>query len=381
MDKGGRLVVKTAVVYGSGQTGRGYVTRYLKEKGYQITFIEKNKQLIQYLNEDGGYAIHFYHKDRTPVLISHFHAYSLADELRPLLLEADLVITSVGEENLHEVATSLTKHLTENEIPQLLTCENGINPASVLKRSLQKNMATDKDFLVSQTAVFCSTVNIDETRLDILSQNETYFPYDAEGFKGALDFDGAVPVTDFENFLKRKIYTYNCLAGLISYLGYVKGYRIYSEAANDPEISEIMELLLKELNPALADYFNIPLEEQQAFSQKALAKFKDQFILDYVIKNGRAARRKLGSTERIYAPYQILRERNYSTEIMALVAGAALTYLEMIEYEGENFDPSKELSETLHLDEQNDFIKQSVAFYRQIKNEEEPLRLLNLLEN
>lgn len=379
MDKGGKLVNKKAVVYGAGQTGRGYVARYLKEKGYQITFIEKNEQLIQYLNEDERYDIHFYHKDRTPFIVDNFHVYSLLDELRSILLDADLIITSVGEENLSEVATSLTKHLSGNEIPQLLTCENGINPARVLKRSLQKCTATNKDFLISQTAVFCSTVNIEGTRLDILSQNETYFPYDSDGFEGKLDFSGAVPIANFENFLKRKIYTYNCLAGLISYLGYVKGYRIYSEAANDPEISEIMDRLLEELDPALANYFGISLEEQHKFSQKALAKFKDKFILDYVIKNGRAARRKLGATERIYAPYQILKERDYNTEIITLIAGAALTYLETIEFDGENFAPTEELSKILNLDTNDEFVKQSVDFYHMIKGAKEPLQLFDLL--
>ncbi|AYW48278.1 mannitol dehydrogenase [Tetragenococcus osmophilus] len=378
MDKGGSLVSKTAIVYGAGQTGRGYAARYLQESGYQIIFIEKNDQLVQRLNEDKHYEIHFYHKDRTPIIINDFRVYNLEEGLRTFLLEADLIITSVGEENLHEVATSLAKHLSEDEVPQLLTCENGINPARVLKQTLQKNMNTGKDFATSQTAVFCSTVDINSTRLDILSQNETYFPYDSDGFNGTLDFAGAVPITNFENFLKRKIYTYNCLAGLISYLGYVKGYRIYSEAANDPEISKIMNRLLDDLNPALADYFDISLEEQQGFSQRALVKFKDELILDYVIKNGRAARRKLGTTERIYAPYKILKERGYNTEIMTLVAGAALTYLEMIEYEGEDYMPAKELSKILNLDDQDEFVRQAVDYYYQIKNKEQ-LQLLDLL--
>jgi len=380
MDKGGRLVDKIAVVYGAGQTGRGYVARYLQESGYRIVFIEKNDQLIQRLNEDKHYEIHFYHKDRIPIIINGFRIYNLEERLRPFLLEADLIITSVGEENLYEVATSLAKHLSEDEVPQLLTCENGINPARVLKQALQKSMDTDKDFIVSQTAVFCSTVNINSTRLDILSQNETYFPYDSDGFNGTLDFAGAVPITNFENFLKRKIYTYNCLAGLISYLGYVKGYCIYSEAANDSEISKIMNYLLDELNPALANYFGISLEEQQTFSQKALAKFKDKLILDYVVKNGRAARRKLGETERIYAPYQILKEQGYNTKIMTLTAGAALIYLEMVEYDGENFMPSNEVSEILDLDGEDEFVKQATNFYYQIKDtNKEQLQLLGLL--
>src|SRR5699024_10491428 len=111
--------------------------------------------------------------------------------------------------------------LKEDEIPQLLTAENGTNPAKVLNKELQKHYNLDFSTKISQTAIFCSTINIEKTRLDILSQNETYFPYDSDGFEGELDFLGAEPRSNFEYFFERKIYTYNCLAGLISYLGYI----------------------------------------------------------------------------------------------------------------------------------------------------------------
>ncbi|MCB6566896.1 hypothetical protein LI169_17750, partial [Desulfovibrio desulfuricans] len=84
-----------------------------------------------------------------------------------------------------------------------LTAENGINPAKVLRTHL-KDAGVEGDYTVTQTAVFCSTVSIHDTRLDILSMNEAYFPYDADELD-ELDFEGAVPVHDFEKFFKRKI--------------------------------------------------------------------------------------------------------------------------------------------------------------------------------
>ena len=133
------------------------------------------------------------------------------------------------------------------------------------------------DYVVSQTAIFCSTVIVRGTRLDILSQNETYFPYDCDEFTDPFDFEGAVPVHNFEKFFKRKIYTYNCLAGLISYCGYIKGFEVYGEAAVDPDISGLMDRLLEELNPCLEAYFEISGEEQAAFAKK----FREKAIRKY----------------------------------------------------------------------------------------------------
>ncbi len=236
---------KKAVVIGAGQSGRGYVARYLYEKDYEITFVDEKKELVDLLEEDRAFSIHFYHMDRTPVYVNGFHAYTTySEEARKAIGEADYVFTAVGEQNLGDVAKQLKEGMEgKQKRTVVITCENGINPGKVMREHMQKEQI-GADYVVSQTAIFCSTVIIRGTRLDILSQNETYFPYDCDEFTDPFDFDGAVPIHNFEKFFKRKIYTYNCLAGLISYCGYIKGFEVYGEAAIDPDISELMDRLL-----------------------------------------------------------------------------------------------------------------------------------------
>lgn len=327
--KGMNVDMKKAVVIGAGQTGRGYVTRYLTEKNYDIVFIDINHKLVEKMDKDKEFSIHFYNRDRTPVHVSDYKVYDVyTKEAEEAIHESDYIFTAVGEQNLKDVAKQI-KEGFENKQKNtvIITCENGINPARVLRNSLQ-DLGCLKGYVISQTAVFCSTVNLLQTRLDILSQNETYFPYDCDEFTGDFDFSGAVKVHNFEKFLKRKIYTYNCLAGLISYCGYIKGYKVYGEAANDMEISELMDRLLKELNPALAKYFEIDIKDQEDFANRALTKFKDKNILDYTIKNGRDAKRKLGPTERIIAPMQIIANNGGDVRILEFNAAAALCYWE-----------------------------------------------------
>lgn len=316
-----------AVIIGAGQTGRGYAARHLAEKNYQITFIDINEQLVEYLQEDKRYCIHFYDMDRTPFSVEGFSAYGVNDvQAGAAVLDADFIYTAVGEQNLSAVAAFCAPALKQKHKQTVfMTNENGINPARVLREALNE-LGIKEHIIVSQTAVFCSTINVNGTRLDILSQNMSFYPYDADELKGAFDLHGAVPVHNFERFLQRKIYTYNCLAGLISYIGYIKGYTIFGDAANDLQISDLMDHLLVQLNPALALFFDISLEEQTDFSVKALEKFKNRNILDYVIKNGRAAKRKFGKTERIVAPMTIIEDNNGDASIMYLIAAAALCY-------------------------------------------------------
>jgi Mannitol-1-phosphate/altronate dehydrogenases len=383
----GKQKMTKAVIIGAGQTGRGYIGRLLTEKNYDIIFVDQNQDIVKLLSEDNHFSVHFYDKDRTPVIVSGYQALPVSStKLADAIHEADFIFTAVGEQNLLSVAKMLKAGLADKKKKtNIITCENGINPARVLKNHLEElEFPLGESVSVSQTAVFCSTVNLLETRLDILSQNENYFPYDADGLPGTLGINGAVPVHDFEKFLKRKIYTYNCLAGIISYFGYLKGYLVYGEAANDGEISDLMDELLTQLNPALAKYFNISLEEQQTFSQKALQKFKNKKILDYVIKNGRAAKRKLGSTERIMAPLEIIEKNQGNANILYFNAAAALCYWEELAGKSEPVvagDSITELCNILQTSQANPRIKKVQAYLKLIKQNRGQLNLKTIIHS
>ncbi len=378
--------MKKAVVIGAGQSGRGYVARYLFEKGYDITFLDEKEELVKLLADDQAFSIHFYHMDRKPVYVNGFKAYkTYSEEAKQAIAEADFVFTAVGEQNLGDVAKQLKIGMEGKEKRTVvITCENGVNPGRVMKNHMIKEEIL-AEYVVSQTAIFCSTVIIRGTRLDILSQNETYFPYDCDEFTDEFDFDGALPVHNFEKFFKRKIYTYNCLAGLISYCGYIKGFEVYGEAAIDPDISELMDRLLLELNPCLEKYFEISKEEQAAFSQKALDKFKDQYILDYNVKNGRAPKRKLGPTERIMTPMNILIEHGKDPRIMQFVAAAALVYWD--ELQGQNNEPMLEKDLITTFCEINDLQKEDpiVAgvekYLKMIQENRQNIHIIDMLYN
>lgn len=369
---------------GAGQSGRGYVARYLYEKNYEITFIDKNKELIDVMQEDHEYSIHFYRKDRTPLHIHGFTAYEAYTEgAKAAIYEADFIFTAVGEQNLNDVAKQLEEGMKNKQKETILfACENGVNPGRVLREAMEKENI-HSPYRVSQSAIFCSTVSLEGTRLDILSMNETFFPYDCDGYDGDFDFNGAVAMHDFEKYFKRKIYTYNCLAGLISYCGYVKGYEVYGDAANDQDISDLMDALLKDLNPVLQEYFQISKEDQEAFANKAMDKMKDKSILDYNIKNGRAPERKLGPTERIMTPLNILKEHKKDTKIMEFVAAAALIYWEELQGSASakklSKDPIDELCEMNKLSRNDEIVKHIEQYVDAIKRNRNNVIIMDIL--
>ena len=59
--------MKEAVLIGAGQTGRGFIAPILQTNAYHITFIDKNKELIDRLNAEKSYTVHYFGDGKEPV--------------------------------------------------------------------------------------------------------------------------------------------------------------------------------------------------------------------------------------------------------------------------------------------------------------------------
>ena len=72
--------MKEAVLIGAGQTGRGFIAPILQTNAYHITFIDKNKELIDRLNGKILYRSLLPVMGKEPVTITDYDAYTTADE-------------------------------------------------------------------------------------------------------------------------------------------------------------------------------------------------------------------------------------------------------------------------------------------------------------
>ncbi len=152
---------------------------------------------------------------------------------------------------------------------------------------------------MAAAAIFCSTIELADTRLDMQSETYDELPYDVENLTTFSPFPWMKATKNFPALLKRKIYTYNCFSGCIAYLGAYKGYQWYAEAANDTEIAAILDRIAEPLNQTIAKNFGITIEEQTLFSQAALRKFRDASIRDDIPRNARNVFRKLAPHDRL----------------------------------------------------------------------------------
>lgn len=329
---------KTAVV-GAGKTGRGFLGRLLKEAGKEILFIDKDAELVKELNAAGKFSVEFFGNEREPLEVDHFRACTWEDAS---LEDVELIFVSVGGQNLREAGACLARCMDRSRVSggykhgekkectaefqgkdrhyYIIACENASNPSQTLRDAIGK-----ANISVSEATVFCTT--IEGKGLGILSENYPYLQCDAGLLDGyAPEMKQVRPMEHFSNFLTRKLYTYNAASCVIAYLGWAKGYTDYADAANDPEILELLDQNYAATNRVLCREFGYDEKDQEEFALLSKKKFCDRTIQDTVARNARDPQRKLAASERIMGPLRLLHQYGEDASVLEKTAAAALIY-------------------------------------------------------
>lgn len=308
------------VIIGAGKTGRGYLARLLKESDKEIYFVDKDAALIRKLQDKRSFLIHFFGNVREDFEVRDYSAVTWEDAD---LSDTSLIFVSVGGTNLTDVGSELKEKLSADHHYDIITCENSSHPAQVLKNAIGDGF----DISVSESTVFCTTIEAEGTELDINSENYPYLQCNADLLPGFVsDIPGIRLLKGFGDFLTRKLYTYNAASCVLAYLGAVKGYTDYRDAGRDPEILEKLDRNYEMTNKVLCEVYGYDSEDQKEFAALSRAKFTSQVIVDTIDRNAREPQRKLQDKERIIGPMKLIYEHGIMPDVLIETAAAALLY-------------------------------------------------------
>lgn len=307
---------KIAVI-GAGKTGRGFIGRLLAEAGEPVRYIDKNESLVNDMRDAGSFQVHFFGGRRDDFTVDNFEITTWADTD---LTGIELILIAVGGTNLEDVGKELAQRLPVDSEVRIITCENASHPSETVKNAIGRpNMP------VSEATVFCTTIEADG--LDIRSENYPKLQCDAEALKGYIPSVKTItPVEGFGNFLTRKLFTYNAASCIIAYLGWLKGYTSYGEAANDPEILAKLDMNYAVTNRVLCKVFGYAEEDQAQFALLSKEKFTNMEIVDTIERNAREPHRKLGAEERIIGPMKLIAAQGEDISVLVETAAAMLLY-------------------------------------------------------
>lgn len=328
----------TAVHFGAGNIGRGFVGLILHRAGYRVIFADVVDDLIDSIAASSSYTVHAVGADGFDETVDDYRAINSKTheaDVVAAIATADIVTTAVGPNILRFVAPVIAAGLQARTVDTKLTvmaCENAINATDVLVGEMRKHVG-DWD-AVAAKAVFANTAvdrivpgQAADAGLDVTV--ETYFEWAIE----TPPFGGSPPVIpdatwvdDLAPYIERKLFTVNTGHASTAYFGFVKGIHKLSDALADDEVRAQVEGVLAETKALLVAKHEFPAEVQQAYLEKILQRFANPFLPDTVDRVGRQPMRKLSRHERLIGPAAELAEIGHHPEFLLRAVAAALRF-------------------------------------------------------
>ncbi|MDP6741835.1 MAG: hypothetical protein QF807_03935 [Candidatus Thalassarchaeaceae archaeon] len=325
----------SAVIFGAGKVGRGFLAHLLFKAGWQVSFVDVSEEVVGLL-DGSSYTVANLGTGAVES-IGPVSALSAADSeaVAEAVKSADLLMTSIGGDNLATWAESINEAVAERLMRgpiDIILCENHPRPAALVSEIF------DLDGLgVAQAQVLRSCIEPTDEQIATLGplvvqvQDHWILPLDGDVL---MNPELLGQVTGFEarpNFsveLTRKLYTYNAINAAVCFPGAERGYVWLADAANDSEIAELAKRVGEESSAALIAEYGFDANEQRGWCERALAKYQDATIRDPIERNARDPIRKLGLHDRILGPLHLCISHGLPHTALVETMKSALAYRE-----------------------------------------------------
>jgi mannitol-1-phosphate 5-dehydrogenase len=335
----------TAVQFGAGNIGRGFLAQLFYESGLEVVFVDITDAVITALNTRGAYPIQIVGPGAETVPIEGVRAVHGRDRVRVAgeIALAEIVCTAVGANVLPQVAPALAagllaRHKGSGAVLNILLCENLHDAANLLRTEVAEHLpAKDRDAVLAKTgfvqAVVSRMVPVQtaaERAADPLAiRVEAYkrLPVDATAIVGTLPpLVGLEPVADFNAHVERKLYTHNCAHAILGYLGHAAGYTYGYEALRDPRIASLLRAALEETGQALISKYGFAPDEHAAHVADLLERFQNEALGDTCQRLARDPLRKLAPDDRLVGAARLCESQGIAPQALAWAIAAALRY-------------------------------------------------------
>lgn len=352
--------MSTAVHFGAGNVGRGFVGLLLHEAGYEVVFADVDRPLIERLETSERYTVHEVGPGARDHVVDRFRAIDSGLDAPRLVAEletADLVTTAVGPRVLRFIAPHILEGLRGRpaELPPVavMACENAINATDVLRDEIASLTTPDEWARLAPRAVFANTA-VDrivpgqpaDAGVDVTV--EPYFEWAIESAPFGDDLPhipGAHFVDDLGPFIERKLFTVNTGHAATAYFGAQAGIERISDALADSEIAARVSATLEETSVVLVSEHGLDPADLAAYRATILERFRNPALVDTVQRVGRQPLRKLSRHERFIGPAAMAAERGLP--FAALVAAVAAT----LEFDDAEDEQSVELQQLLRTED------------------------------
>lgn len=333
----------TAVQFGAGNIGRGFLAQLFHESGYEVVFVDVVPEVIAAINDQHRYTIRIVGPGACNVPISNVRAVDGrdADAVAAEVASCDIACTAVGAGALRFVAPNLARGLAARRSaggPPLntLVCENLHEAGAHLRSLVAASLPDDTRDAVLAEAGFVQAVvsrmvpiqtpDPDES-LTVRVEGYKRLPVDGPAIIGSLpQIVGVEPVSRFDAYEARKLFTHNCGHAALGYLGWQAHIELGCDALSDPQVRPLLDAVLAETGEGLVRGFGFEATEHAEHTADLLQRFANRELGDTCFRLARDPRRKLAPSDRLVGAARLCERTGVAPTALARLIGAALRF-------------------------------------------------------
>ncbi len=333
-----------AVMYGAGNIGRGFVGALMSQAGYQVSFVDVDRELVNRLNAAGAYTLRVIgnegHRDTLVTGVSAIDGND-SEAVSRAVAECGLMATAVGARILPLIAPKIARGLKlrfRQDKPELniIICENLMDANHVLEGLIKKELTGEEQEkfdrsvgLVEASIGRMVPIQTAEMRqgdpLRVCVESYGFLPVDKDAFKGTIPgIKGLVPHSPFDFYLRRKLWLHNMGHACCAYLGMNAGKTYIYEAVADENILLLTRSAMLESAAALAGKYREPIRDLLNHMDDLLYRFSNRALGDTCARVGGDIRRKMAAEDRLIGAARLCRQEGIPPVFIALGAAGAL---------------------------------------------------------
>ena len=311
--------MKTAIMYGAGNIGRGFIGKVFADSGYEVCFLDIMQEIIDEMNARGQYHVHIVSNAETvDTVVKPVRAVnSLTEQAIDEIVNCDIMATAVGVNVLPKIAPVIAKGMVARmertgKPLDIILCENQLGADELMrgwiyerlndeqKAWAEKNLGLVEASIGRMVPPLTPEMRAKD-KLLICVEPYSELPVDKDAFRGEIpDLVGLIPYSPFEFYIKRKLFLHNGGHALCAYLGYEKGYEYIWQAIADPEIYEAAKASMMTSAHALVAKFGEGVRSNvESNVTDLLFRFQNKALKDTVARVGADPVRKLRRNDRI----------------------------------------------------------------------------------
>ena len=342
---------RTAVQFGAGNIGRGFMGQLFFEAGYQIVFVDAVAELVNALNAAGAYPLRVLDAERGAeqnLSITGIRAVHIQDlaAVHEAIADAEVIATAVGVKYLSDIAAPLAAGLRlraerDGAPVDVYLCENLLGAADQLRSAVRdclheppvrqwvdKHVGFVGTSVARMVPVLPPEVRAEQPLL-VVADGYHKLPYDGPARRAPQPaIEGMIPVPDFAAEGERKLFIYNMAHAALAYLGAPLGYTWVHETFGSEEAMAVFNGALDEACAGLLRSRPEAFTKAEMDETKAdiRLRFANGMLKDTIERVGRDPIRKLGRNDRLIGCALMCRDAGIEPENIADICAAALGY-------------------------------------------------------